>query len=114
MATEFVITAEDNPEIFRDNAFKSGATTYSFDFSPWAEDNNTVTTATWTLEAGQATISGEALSSNVATALVTFSQSGGALIKLVASSSSEIYVTWLDVLAKDPKALTHRDYGLCE
>lgn len=104
MAIDFQITSENNPDIFRDVTFKGSAKTYSFDLSQWAEENNTISTATWTVEAGQASISGETLSSDVATALVTFSQSGGALIKIVFAGASEIYVAWLDVIVKDLKA----------
>ena len=114
MATEFTITAEKNPEILRDVAMKDGKKTYSFDFKPWAEDNHDVTTVTWTVKVGQATISGQALTSNVATALVTFSQAGGNLIQIkAATASNEVYVAYLDVLAKDPAVVTS-DYGLFE
>lgn len=114
MATEFTITAEKNPEIFRDVAMKDGKKTYSFDFKPWAEENHDVTTVTWTVKAGQVAISGAALTSNVATALATFSEEGGNLIQIkAATASNEVYVAYIDVLAKDPAVLTNNDYGLC-
>lgn len=114
MATEFTLTAENNPEIFRDIAMKDGKKTYSFDFKPWAEENHDITTVTWTVKAGQAAVSGQALASNVATALVTFSQEGGNLIQIKgATASNEVYIAYLDVLAKDPQAATVNDYGLC-
>jgi hypothetical protein len=111
MPNEFVITAENNPQIFRDVQFKDGAITYSFDFSPWAEENGTITTVTWTLKAGDAAISGQALSSNVATALVTFSNAGGNLMQVKATNGTETYVAYLDALAKDPAASVNNDYG---
>lgn len=113
MATEFIITAENNPQIFYDIAFKDGVKTYSFDFKPWAEENHDVTTVTWTVKSGQATVSGEALTSNVATALVTFSQAGRSLIQIkAATASNETFIAHLDILAKDPQAIVN-DYGLC-
>lgn len=111
MAKDFVITAEHNPEVFRTVEMKDGADTYSLDFAPWAEDNNTVTGATWTVEAGQASISGEALASNVASALISFPQEGRSLIKIDAETGTESYVVFIRVMAKDPKT-QHDDYGL--
>ena len=113
MATEFVITADNNQEIYKDVTMKDGAKTYSFDFSPWAEDNNTVTTVTWTVKSGQAAVSGQALASNVATALVTFSQAGKSLIQIKGASATETQIAYLDVIAKDPSAKYVDDYGLC-
>ena len=52
MSTDFVITSENNPDLFRDTTSKAEAKTYSFDFTPWEEDNSTITSATWTVEAG--------------------------------------------------------------
>lgn len=111
MSKDYVITANNNQEIFRDKVFKGDARTYQFDLSPWAEANNTITGVTWTVEVGQAAISGETLNSNVASALITFSESGGNLIKAVCATGTETYVIWLDVLAKDLK-LPDDDYGI--
>jgi hypothetical protein len=114
MATEFILTAENNPEIFRDVTFKDAKKTYSFDFTPWAEDNHDVTTVTWTVQSGQAAVSGQALTSNVATALVTFSQAGRSLIQVKgATASNEVFIAHLDVVAKDPEAVFIDDYGIC-
>lgn len=112
MSTKFVISSENNVQKFHDVTFKGGAVKYSFDFSPWADDNATVTAVTWTVKAGSATISGDALASNVATALVTFGNVGSTLIQVKATTTSNgIYVAYLDVLAKDPQTGTS-DYGL--
>ena len=113
MATEYTITAEKNPEIFRDVAMKDGKKTYSFDFKPWAEETHDISTVTWTVKAGQVAISGAALSSNIASALATFSEEGGNLIQIkAATASNETYIAYIDVLAKDPNVLTNNDYGL--
>ncbi len=111
MTTRFTITSENNPQKFFDVSFKDAAITYRLDFNPWAEDNHDVITATWTVKAGSATISGETLVSNVATALITFSDAGRSLIQVKAATSAETYVAYLDVLAKDPQ-LPIGDYGL--
>lgn len=112
MATDFVVTSTRNQQIFKDVGFKDGAIKYSFDFGPWADDNGSVTSVTWTVKAGSATVSGEALTSNVATALVTFGDTGGTLIQIKAvTTSNGTYIAYLDVLAKDPQSGTN-DYGL--
>ena len=112
MATEFFITANNNPQIFRDVAFKDAVKTYSFDFSAWAEDNHAVTSVTWTVKAGSATVAGQALASSVATAQVTFGSEGGTLLQIKAVTGTETYVSYLDILAKDPNATTDNDYGV--
>lgn len=111
---DYVITANNNQGIHKDRAYKDSVVTYQFDFSPWAEDNNSVSTVTWTSKSGQASISGEALASNVATAQVTFSEAGGNLIQVKADTGTEIYTAHLDILVKDPSRLATNDYGLCE
>lgn len=112
MATDFVITAKNNPQILRDVGMKDGATVYSLDFTPWQDDNGTITAVTWTVIAGSATVSSAALTSGVATALVTFGSEGGTLIQIKATTaSSGIYIAYLDVLAKDPNSATE-DSGL--
>lgn len=112
MATDFVVTATRNQQIFKDVGFKDGAIKYSFDFGPWADDNGSITSVTWTVKAGSATISGDALAGNVATALVTFGDTGATLIQIKAvTASSGTYIAYLDVLAKDPQSGTS-DYGM--
>ena len=101
MSTNFYITSENNQQKFRDAVFKGSVVTYQFDFSQWAEENNTVSTVTWSVESGSATIAGQALSSNVASAQVTLPAVGGNLIKVVADTGTEKYVTFLEILAKD-------------
>lgn len=113
MAQEFVITSIKNPQPLKDVAYKGDARTYSFDFAPWAEENHTVTSVAWEVVSGQAVVSGAALTGAVATALLTFSQEGGNLIKITATTSVEKYVVYLDVLAKDLLLPTTRDYGVC-
>lgn len=112
MATDFVVVSENNPQKFRDIAFKDGATQYSFNFAPWQDDNGTITAVTWTVKSGQATVSADTLTSGVATALVTFGQAGSNLIQIKATTAANgIYIAYLDVLAQDPQSGTN-DYGI--
>lgn len=103
MTTKFYITSEDNPQVLQDIGMKGAVVKYSFDFSQWAEQNDGVDTVTWTVEAGDVTVSGTAIASNVATGLVTMSNAGANLIKLLASTSDGMKrVVKLDLLVKDP------------
>lgn len=111
MSTNFTVVSQNNPQMFQDVSFKDGAVKYSVDFSPWSDDNATVTSVTWTVKSGSAVVSGQALASNVATALVTFSEAGGNMIQLKAvTTSNGIYIAYLDVLAKDWTSVA-TDYG---
>lgn len=101
MARDYFITARNNPDVFRDVQKKGGVETYTFDASAWAEDNNTITTATWSVEKGNATISGQALASNVASAQVSFPEAGGSLIKLLLDTGTELFVVHVDVIARN-------------
>jgi hypothetical protein len=111
MATEFVITAEQNPEKFTDVVAKSDAVKYSFDFRPWAQDNSAVESVSWSTESGQAAVSGAALTGGVATALLTFAEAGRSMVKVNATAEDgEIFTAWLDVLAREPNDCAD-DYG---
>ena len=48
-------------------------------------------------------ITNKALSSSVASATITTSQEGKSQIKITAIAGNNIFVTYLNVLAKDPK-----------
>lgn len=112
MARTYVITAQHNPlDGFKDTLTKGDKRKYSFDFSPWAEDNNTISAVTWTVESGSATISAEALSSNVATALITVADTGRSIIKIAADTGTEQYIVWLNVFVRDPSYEYVNDYG---
>ncbi len=107
-----VVTANRNREIWQLLAFEDGAETVQFDFSPWADDNGNVSAVTWTVKSGEAAISNESLASNVASALITTTEQGKSLIQLKVTAGNNIYVTHLEVKAKDPR-LPQNDYGLC-
>ena len=109
-AKTIVIKALDNSSRTRDSINIGSARSYNIDFSPWAENNNTVTSVTWTVKNGSASISGESLTSNVANALITFSQAEKNLIEIKGITTSETFVTYLEVLVKDPSLDFINDY----
>jgi len=108
----FIVRAKDPIQVRRQLAFKDGVETVQFDFSPWAEDNGTVSSVTWTVESGSAGISGQALASNVASAQITTSDTGGSMVKLKATGMNDTKCIYLRVYAKDPMQHSN-DYGLC-
>ena len=93
-------------------AFKGGAELVKFDFSQYAEENGALTTATWSVEYGDAIIASESLTSNVAQAQVTATNAGNSLIKLVVSDGTNINVQWLNIHVKDITSSFVDDYGL--
>lgn len=111
MATEFYVTAENIPKRYYDITNKGDAVTYSFDFTPWQEDNHAITSVTWTVEAGNVAVSGQALTSGVATALLTFSDAGRSLVSILATTATEKKKVFLEVLARDQLQTFADDYG---
>lgn len=112
MSTQYVVTSKLNPARFLDKVSKGDAVTYSFDFSPWQEDNHTIVgTPVWTVESGYASVSGQAIVAGVTTALVTFNQAGRSIISILASTTTEKKKIWLEVYAED-QFLALDDYGL--
>lgn len=113
MAEKYFITSENFHQIFKNVEYLDAAKTYSFDFSQWAQENNALSSATWTLKSGSCTIASTALASNVATALLTFSQAGRVLIQIKGNTGTQIAVVNLDILVKDP-SVQNSDYGLSD
>lgn len=93
-------------------AYAGGAELVRVDYSSWAEDNGTVTDVTASVEYGDAAISGESLTANVKSMTITTASAGKSLIKLTATSGTDIDVQWLHIHAKDPAAAVSDDYGL--
>jgi len=92
--------------------FKGDIKALSVDFSSWADDNAAVTSATWSVESGQASIGTEALASNIASCLVTTSESGWSMIKLTVTDGTHTQAIYIKCRAKDPQTVTSDDYGM--
>lgn len=94
-------------------AFEGGVETINYDYTPWSQDNGTVTAVVVTVETGDAAVANETLASNVKSFTVATSNFGSSLIKLVATTAgNNIDVQFLRVVAKDPQLLALNDYGL--
>ena len=91
--------------------FKGESQSIEYDFSPWEADNGSVTSVVWEVKSGDASIGSESLASSVASCVVTTSNSGRSMIKLTATAGSNVFVTHLKVVAKDPDVVVE-DYGL--
>lgn len=112
MAYAFIITANRNRDIEQVLTFEGAVEKVTVDYSPWVEDNATVTAVTVTVESGDASVGGASLASNVWTGYITTTNQGASLIKLKATAGSITHVTHLEVRAKDPE-YPSQDYGLC-
>ena len=110
MSTAFVVTSKDNPRKFYDSVSKGDVVAYRFDFTPWQDDNDTITSVTWTLESGQASISGETLISGVADALVSFPQQGRSVISVLATTATAAKKVFISIEARD-EALEYTEDG---
>ena len=110
---DFYITDQNRQQVRQRLQFKGDVKSLSVDFNPWADDNGTVTSVTWSVESGNATIGTEALSSNVASSIITTSESGNSMIKLVATDGTHSEAVYIKVLTKDPQSIysVTTDYG---
>jgi hypothetical protein len=111
MSKKYKIAAKGRKNKFADNLSLNDAESYEFDFSAWQEDNNTITSATWTVESGQVSITNEALASGVASALLTFSEQGKSLVSVLVDTGTEKKQIWLEVYAKNYEDQA-TDYGI--
>lgn len=99
----FYITNRNLREVKQHKQKKGQSELIRFDWSAWAEDNGTLTTATWVLESGSASIAGESLTSNVGQAQITTAETGTSLIKVTATDGTDIDVQYLEVRAFEPQ-----------
>jgi hypothetical protein len=109
----YTVKSNRNQQLRSLLAFKGESQTVEYDFTPWEEDNGSVSSVVWTVKSGQAGVSNESLASSIASALITTSDAGSSLITLTATSSTgEVLVTTLRVVSKDPEYRIN-DYGIC-
>lgn len=108
----YVVKSNRNQQVRSLLAFKGESQVVKYDFLPWEEDNGSVTSVDWAVKSGSAGITNEALSSSVASALITTSDAGSSLITITATSGSNVLVTTLRVVSKDPEYRIN-DYGIC-
>lgn len=100
---QIFIKSKNNDLLFKDLVAVNDAKTYQVNFNQWAKSiNDDVSSVSWSVENGQATISNTTLTDNVASALITFNGIGRVFIEIKAITATEIKTIWLDILVKDP------------
>jgi hypothetical protein len=100
----YIVTANnDLTAPYQHRAFKGETLPLSIDLSPWADQYGVVTTATWNIQSGTATLSNQTLVANVATTNVTIPDEGSSLLRLIADTASGISkVVYVTVRAVNP------------
>ena len=109
---DFYIGSVTRQQVRRILHFKGDVKSHTFDFNPWADDNGTVTTATWAVKSGQASVTSSALSSNVVTAVITTSEAGNSMLTLTVTDGTHTEVIYIQIRAKDPQIAQSEDYGM--
>ena len=108
---KFVIRANEPQELRSMRTIEGAIEPISVDFSPWADDSGAITSATWSVVGGNASISGQSLASNVATAIVTTADVGDSTIEVKGINATYTKPIRIRILAKDPGANPVYDYG---
>lgn len=108
----YYITSERIREHHSHTMYKGQSELIKFDYSEYAEVNGAITTVTWSVEYGDAALSGKSLASNVAQAQCTTANPGKSLIKVTATDGTDIDIQWLEVYVKDLTVNYTDDYGL--
>ena len=102
-----IVPKLDNPKVYNARRHHEGdAFTYTIDCDPECTRlSNTLSSATWTVEQGDATVSGEtSVSDNAVTALITTSDCGYSQIKVaLVFDDNQKFIQWINVYAKDPE-----------
>jgi hypothetical protein len=104
MAKTFYITTHTRQQRLTLLASEGDIQTVSLDFTAWAEDNAALTTATWAVVSGSATVAGQALASSVASARITTTDPGTSVISITATDGTRTKVVFIRVACKDPGA----------
>lgn len=107
---DFVVTSTRRAVKWPLNMFKGETKTITIDFSPWAEDEGTVTAAVAAVKTGDAAIGNESLASNVKTMTVTTANEGTSMITVTATAGNNVKLLYIKVVARDPDVVTN-DYG---
>lgn len=102
----FYVTANRNREIDKVLMFEGQTDTVQFDLSPWEADNGTVSSVSWEVKSGSASIANESLSSSIASATITTSSSGKSLVKVtLTTSGNNVGILYAEIFARDPEVV---------
>ena len=110
--TDFFVQNEQRIQVREILHFKGDIKKHTVDFNMWADDNANVTSVTWTVESGQASIISESLSSNVSTIVVSSTEADRSMLKAVATDGTHSEAVYIRLRAKDPQEIFRDDFGL--
>lgn len=102
MTVEFTLATKTKVDAFKDSASIGDTIKYQFDCTPWQDDNDTITSVSWTNDgSGNASIASQTLVSGVASALVSFTQAGMTNLKITLTTATRTKVIWLQIKVID-------------
>ena len=108
---KYVIRDDERKGFRALNTIKGAVQKVEFDFSPWADSNGALTSATWTVVSGNASIASEALASSLASATVSTVDEGVSVIEVKGINASFTQPVRLKIAAKAPHEPYYGDYG---
>lgn len=108
---KFTVRHNDREDLRTIRTIKGAIQALEVDFAPWADDNGALTSATWSVLSGNATISSTALASSSATATLTTADEGNSVIEVKGINASYTQPIRIRVYAKSPQAFPVNDYG---
>lgn len=89
---------------------KGESDVFSVDFSAPAQDDGDVSSAAWTVEAGDVTISDDSVTDNVVSATVTASEAGRNTVRVTTVMDNRTMVIDFDLRVNDPLTIDTDDY----
>lgn len=107
---DFVVRSQRLNPVRRLMFIKGESRTITVDYSPWAEDNGTITAVVAAVKSGDVSIANEALASNIKTLVITATSAGPNMISLTATAGNNVQLTHLRIMVRDPDVITE-DYG---
>lgn len=113
MSLETPVFNPDRPRIHSVRLHEDEAVKLAVDFNYWAaREGGALSSAVWTVKAGNITIGSDTEAGNVSTALVTVTNTGNALIEvkgtLDSAGGSQIGVQFIEILTPVVDKLTKR------
>lgn len=111
MSVDFTLAAKTRVDKFTAILSIGDVVKFNIDVTAWQEDNDTVTSATWTNVFGTVGITGQQISSGVVSANLSATQSGTAQVSvLLATASGLTKKIWINMRIKD-QDVSGDDYG---
>ena len=112
MSVDFTLTSKTRVDSFKDTLSLNDVIKYQIDCTPWVDDNEAITAATWTCISGSVGISNQTNVAGVVSANISATQAGSAQVAILLQTASGITKKiWLGLRVKDQDVVGD-DYGL--